>query len=82
MSAREMDTQNVDGKIVFITGASAGVGRAVAFEFAKRAHIGLIARGKDRLEPAKRQVEENGRKALVLHADAAILEQLTTLPDR
>jgi short-subunit dehydrogenase len=72
MSAREMNTENVDGKIVVVTGASAGVGRAVVREFAKRgAHIGLIARGKDRLEAAKREVEENGGKALVLLADVA-----------
>nr|MBA3609206.1 SDR family NAD(P)-dependent oxidoreductase [Chthoniobacterales bacterium] len=35
-------------KVVVITGASAGVGRATVREFAKRgAHIGLIARGRD-----------------------------------
>ena len=41
-------------------------------EFTKqKAHIGLIARGKERLEAAKREVEENGGKALVLPADIA-----------
>ncbi len=59
-------------EVVVITGASAGVGRAVAREFAKRrASIGLIARGKQRLEDAKREVEQYGGKALVLPADVA-----------
>ena len=58
--------------MVVITGASAGVGRAVVREFAKDgAHIGLIARGHDGLEAAKREVEELGGRALVLPLDVA-----------
>ncbi|MGA8027509.1 MAG: SDR family oxidoreductase [Bryobacteraceae bacterium] len=64
-------------EIVVITGASAGVGRAVVREFAKRkASIGLIARGKERLEAAKREVEQQGGRALVLSADVADPEQI------
>ena len=49
------------GEVVVVTGASAGVGRAVVREFAKKnADIGLIARGVERLEAAKREVEECG----------------------
>lgn len=59
-------------KVVVITGASAGVGRAAVREFAKHgAWIGLIARGVDGLEGAKREVEAAGGKALVLRADVA-----------
>lgn len=61
-----------EGEVVMITGASAGVGRAVVRQFAKRkAHIGLIARDKDRLEATKREVEEQGGKALALPTDVA-----------
>ncbi len=60
-----------------ITGASAGVGRAVVREFAKqRAHIGLVARGKDGLEGARREVEAAGGKALVLPTDVAYADQV------
>ena len=60
------------GEVVVITGASAGVGRATAEAFAKRgARIGLIARGTDRLEAARRDVEALGGTALVLPADVA-----------
>ena len=59
-------------EVVVITGASAGVGRAVAREFAKRsASIGLLARGVDGLEAAKREVEERGGHGLVVRTDVA-----------
>ncbi|MGI9087837.1 MAG: SDR family oxidoreductase [Chthoniobacterales bacterium] len=59
-------------EVVVITGASAGVGRATVREFAKRgAHIGLVARGRDGLEAARREVELAGGRALVLPLDVA-----------
>ncbi|HWW62458.1 MAG TPA: SDR family oxidoreductase [Thermoanaerobaculia bacterium] len=59
-------------EIVVITGASAGVGRAVARELGKRgARVGLIARGIDGLNAAKREIEELGGEAVVLPADVA-----------
>jgi len=57
---------------VVITGASAGVGRAVVRRFGEDgARIGLIARGIDGLEGAKREVEEMGGRALVLPCDVS-----------
>jgi short-subunit dehydrogenase len=65
------------GEVVVITGASAGVGRATAEAFAKRgARIGLIARGVERLEAARRDVEALGGRALVLPADVADAEAI------
>jgi short-subunit dehydrogenase len=59
-------------KVVVITGASAGVGRATAREFARDgADVALIARGTDGLEEAKKEVEEYGRKAIVFSIDIA-----------
>src|SRR3954471_9514216 len=59
-------------EVVVITGASAGVGRATVREFAKHgARIGLIARGTDGLEEARREVEAAGGRALVLPVDVA-----------
>jgi short-subunit dehydrogenase len=61
-----------ESRLVVVTGASAGVGRAVVREFAQEgARIGLIARGKERLEAAARDVEQAGGKAIVLSADVA-----------
>src|ERR1043166_9507938 len=59
-------------EVVVITGASAGVGRATARAFGKRgAKVGLIARGRDGLEGAKREIEELGGEAIVLPLDVA-----------
>lgn len=59
-------------QVVVITGASAGLGRATAREFARRgAYIGLIARGLDGLEAARREVEDLGGKALIVQGDVA-----------
>jgi short-subunit dehydrogenase len=57
---------------VVVTGASAGVGRAVAREFARDgAMLGLIARDADALEEVRREVEELGGQALCLPLDVA-----------
>jgi 3-oxoacyl-[acyl-carrier protein] reductase len=59
-------------KVVALTGASAGVGRAAALAFAhKGADVGLIARGRERLEAAKREIEALGRRAVIAEADVA-----------
>jgi NAD(P)-dependent dehydrogenase (short-subunit alcohol dehydrogenase family) len=62
----------VNGKVVVVTGAAAGVGRAAARAFAaKGADVALIARGEDALEAARKEVEALGRRALVLPLDVA-----------
>jgi len=71
------------GKVVVVTGASAGVGRAVVTEFARQgAHIGLIARGRERLEATKHEVEGLGGKALVLPTDVADARQVEAAAER
>jgi len=55
-----------------ITGASAGIGRAVVQAYAKRrASIGLLARGRAGLEGAARDVEQAGGRPLILQTDVA-----------
>jgi NAD(P)-dependent dehydrogenase (short-subunit alcohol dehydrogenase family) len=64
-------------EVVVVTGASAGVGRAIVQAFAQRgAHIGLLARGHEGLEGACRDVEERGGKALVIPTDVADAAQV------
>jgi NAD(P)-dependent dehydrogenase (short-subunit alcohol dehydrogenase family) len=59
-------------RTVIITGASAGVGRATALEFAREgAQLGLIARGLAGLEAARRDVEHLGGTALQFVVDVA-----------
>ncbi|MEO8907870.1 MAG: SDR family oxidoreductase [Microbacteriaceae bacterium] len=63
--------------VVVITGASAGIARATAREFASRgAKIGLLARGEAGLEGVKREVEAAGGTALTIVTDVADYDQV------
>lgn len=65
----------MEKETVVITGASAGLGRATAREFARRgANVGLLARGVEGLEGAKKEIEDAGGRALVLPTDVADAE--------
>jgi len=70
-------------EVVVITGASAGVGRATAREFARRgARIGLVARGREGLEAARREVEELGGQGMVLPLDVSDADQVESAAAR
>lgn len=59
-------------QVVVITGASAGVGRAVAEAYGKRgAWVGLLARGQAGLEGARQAVEAGGGKAMAIQVDVS-----------
>ena len=59
-------------RVAVITGASAGIGRAVACEFARRGwRVALLARGHDGLRGAHADVQRLGGEALVLPTDVA-----------
>src|SRR4051794_36921818 len=61
-----------DTEVVVVTGASAGVGRAIARRFGcDGARVALLARGRAGLEGAKREVEAAGGTALVLPTDVS-----------
>lgn len=70
-------------KIVVITGASAGVGRATAIAFGRAgAKVALIARGEEGLQSAQREVELNGGRALTIALDVADAAALDAAADR
>lgn len=69
-------------EVVVVTGASAGLGRAIVREFARHgANVALIARGIDGLEGAKRDVEQCGGRALVFPLDVADAEAVDQAAD-
>lgn len=56
--------------VVWITGASSGLGEHLALELARRGHdLGLVARRAERLEDLQRRIVELGRQAVVAPAD-------------
>ena len=62
-------------EVVVVTGASAGLGRAIAREFGKRgAHVGLLARGVEGLHAAQREIESLGGQAVALPTDVSNAE--------
>src|SRR5215212_7753369 len=76
-----MDTNGRE--VVVITGASAGVGRATAREFARHgAKVALLARNEDGLEGARQEVETAGGEALPIPTDVSDPEQVEAAAER
>ena len=71
------------GENVVITGASAGVGRATAREFARRgASVGLLARPGEGLEAARQEAEAAGARALAIPTDVSDYDAVEAAADR
>ncbi|HWF26745.1 MAG TPA: SDR family oxidoreductase, partial [Solirubrobacteraceae bacterium] len=69
----------VAGKTVLITGASSGIGRAAAIKIARAGGIPvLVARGSEKLEETKQEIEDLGGTA---HAYAADLSDPDSIDD-
>jgi short-subunit dehydrogenase len=67
-----MITRRRTRQVVVVTGASAGLGRAIARAFGRRgACVGLVARDEHRLARAQAEIEALGGEALVHPADVA-----------
>lgn len=76
-------TLSASRPVVVITGASAGVGRAVAQEFARNGwRVALVARGLARLEATAEDVRRLGGEALVLPADVADADAVNDVADK
>lgn len=70
-------------RVVLITGASAGIGRATALAFAREGALTvLIARSRDRLEEVAEEVRALHSDALVVPTDVSAPEQVRAMVDR
>lgn len=62
----------LSGRTVVVTGATAGVGRAVAVEFARRGwNVAILARGQKGLDSTASEIEHLGGRALPIKVDVA-----------
>jgi NAD(P)-dependent dehydrogenase (short-subunit alcohol dehydrogenase family) len=75
-----MNERELDGKVAVITGASKGLGKAMALALgAAGANIALVARDADQLNGVKQELENLGGRAKVFPADLLEEEQIQTL---
>ena len=73
MSVTVLDQLNLDGRVGLVTGASRGLGRAMALALAEAgADVALVARSADGLNQTAESVKARGRRALALPADVAV----------
>ncbi|GAA2289399.1 glucose 1-dehydrogenase [Nonomuraea roseoviolacea subsp. roseoviolacea] len=65
-----MGAFDLNGKQALVTGASKGIGRAIALAYAEAgADVALVSRSADSLAEVAKEVEARGRRALVIPAD-------------
>lgn len=75
-------TNNIEGKIVVITGASSGLGEATARHLSQQgATVVFGARRVERIEALARELESDGRKAMAIQTDVTQSAQVQRLVD-
>ncbi len=75
--------KTVAKKTVVVTGASAGVGRAIATRFGRAgANVGLLARDGDALSEVKREIEDLGGTAVVAAVDVSDADAVFDAADK
>jgi len=78
-----MAEESLRGRIAIVTGASAGIGEAVALDLSERgAGVVLNARRVERLEALARRIEERGGRAGVAPGDASDQETIDLMTER
>ena len=73
---------NFKNKVVVITGASSGIGKASAIKFAKKnAKVVLVARRKEKLLQVEKEVSQHADSTLVCQCDVSNKSQVKEMSD-
>jgi len=76
-------TDELNGTVALVTGASSGIGEATARELARRgAAVAIAARRKERLDALAAEIEQAGGRALAIEADVTDPAQVARLVSR
>ena len=70
----------LQGKIVLVTGASGGIGKAIALEFARDGAVVVVSsRNEEKLQALAQQLNGAGGQAVALRCDVADRKQVVAL---
>lgn len=78
-----MQLKPIDQQVVAVVGASSGIGRETALQFAKRgATVVVSARSQSGLDSLVNEIQQDGGKATAITADVAVFEQVKAIADK
>jgi short-subunit dehydrogenase len=78
-----MDNSIFNNKVVIVTGASSGIGRATALEFARQgSKVVLAARSEDKLKELQAEINSMGSEVLACITDVSVEEDCRILVEK